>query len=341
MRNFLRLHPRVRFPLPFGSYDVLTGRRLICPVYHVVSDEPLPHIEYLYRYRGIRLFEDDLDFMLRFFEPIDAQTLYHLIMNGENPHRNMLFLSFDDGFREVYEIAAPILHRKGVPATLFITTSLLDNRSMMYRHKASLLIGLLNEGNFSAACKEEIRKFLASAGVKGSEKTTDLRLVPYSKSAVLDAIAEILEFDFSLYLREHRPYLETGQVQELQAKGFTVGSHSVDHPEFSAIEPFERIRQMVESLTEIQNRFSPPLRLFSFPFTDHGVPKTFFETIFRSGDSLVDLTFGCAGLKRDSIRRNIQRIPMESCTLQARDILTAEYTASIIRAMVGKDCIRR
>ena len=62
-------------------------------------------------------------------------------VNGEKQlSQGKVFLSFDDGLREVYTIIAPILKERGLPATFFITTDFIDNKKLFYRNKASLLI---------------------------------------------------------------------------------------------------------------------------------------------------------------------------------------------------------
>ena len=45
------------------------------------------------------------------------------------PERKNAFIYFDDGFKSVKENAHPILKRLGIPATLFITTDYLDQKS--------------------------------------------------------------------------------------------------------------------------------------------------------------------------------------------------------------------
>ena len=59
---------------------------------------------------------------------------------------NSFLLTFDDGFREIYDIIAPILLDKGIPATFFISSGFLDNRELCYQHKASLLVEKVRNG---------------------------------------------------------------------------------------------------------------------------------------------------------------------------------------------------
>jgi len=50
----------------------IANHSFVAPFYHVVSDEPLPHVEQLYNIKTIQQFKDDLDFLLKHFKPIDS-----------------------------------------------------------------------------------------------------------------------------------------------------------------------------------------------------------------------------------------------------------------------------
>jgi len=116
----------------------LTKKKIIVPFYHTVAEQPLPHIKHLYRMKTVEEFLKDLDFLLRYFEPIDVETLYHLHIHKTVLKKPVFHLTFDDGMKEMYEIVAPILLEKGVSATFFINSGFVDNKSLFYRHRESL-----------------------------------------------------------------------------------------------------------------------------------------------------------------------------------------------------------
>jgi len=124
----------------------LTKKKIVLPVYHTVAEQPLPHIKHLYRMKTVAEFQEDLEFLLQHFEPIDVETLHNLHINQIIPQKPVFHLTFDDGLQEMYEIVAPILLKKGVPATFFVNSGFVDNKALFFRHHASLAI---EYGNFS------------------------------------------------------------------------------------------------------------------------------------------------------------------------------------------------
>jgi hypothetical protein len=91
----------------------------------------------------------------------------------------------------------------------------------------------------------------------------------------------------------------------------------------------------------ITEKFGVKEKLFSFPFTDHGIKKSFFDAVFDPLKPIADLTFGGAGLKQDSIPKNIERIPFEGTSLNVKQILGTEYLYYMIKFIFGKNMIRR
>jgi len=107
----------------------LSGKKVIYPFYHIVSDNPPSHIKHLYPVRNIKQFEKDLDFLQKHFTASDFPV------KGHNPQ---FILSFDDGLSEVYNIIAPILKKRNIPAIFFINSAFVDNKDMFSNYVSSL-----------------------------------------------------------------------------------------------------------------------------------------------------------------------------------------------------------
>src|SRR5262249_21009353 len=87
------------------------------PCYHLVSDSPPAHVRHLYVPRRLQEFESELDYLLSHFRFVALAELLTWAKEGRSVPSKTVFLSFDDGLREAKEIVAPVLLRKGVPAT--------------------------------------------------------------------------------------------------------------------------------------------------------------------------------------------------------------------------------
>jgi hypothetical protein len=121
--------------------------------------------------------------------------------------------------------------------------------------------------------------------------------------------------------------------------GFSIGAHSEHHPEFYLLSEDEQLREACQSIYQLEEWFAIPHRIFAFPFTDHGISRSFFEKLHEQ--CRPELTFGCAGLKRDLIQNHIQRISLDDTALSAKNRLKAEFLYYCFKVPIGKNTLRR
>jgi peptidoglycan/xylan/chitin deacetylase (PgdA/CDA1 family) len=303
------------------------------PLYHTVSDGPLPHLKNLYRYKSVKAFEKDLDFLGRQFRFVDWEEFTRYSDTVKRPKKKIALLTFDDGLTEFLDVVAPILERKGIYAINFVNPAFVDQKDLMFRCKASLLAEQL------LATEQDLSKLKEIPGFQLSGKDDLIRYVlatGYKKREELDAIADVIGLNFSDYIKTHKPYLNREELHQLKARGFGIAAHSWDHPYYSELTLNEQIDSTVKSL-EYMKLHGFLSDSFAFPFTDFGVSKEFFDRLFS--DSKMTCSFGTAGLKKDSFCRNFQRIPMEDA--DAESALKRELVYWQVKKAFNKNIIIR
>lgn len=315
----------------------ISNQHLLLPFYHTVSDEDLAHIKHLYPIQSTLGFKKDLDFLQKKFRPVSHLFLQETVTSSKRIKENCFWLSFDDGLREFYDVVAPILSERGVPATCFVNSAFIDNKDMFFRLKASVLIERINKKALTSGQNKKLVEIFFQHGLTYNS-AFDLLKITYQNKEILDNVAPVIDVSFQEYLSKHRPYLTTNQINELIQKGFSFGSHSVSHPYYNALPEDIQVQETLDCLNYLVDTFGIKERLFSFPYTDFGVTKSFFDKIGNS----IDLSFGTASLKQDTISTNIQRIPMEVFGYEsAEEIIKSEYLYYILKRIVGKHIIYR
>lgn len=289
---------------------LLTSKRRppFLPFYHLVANNKPHHIN-SYNVKSIIEFEKDLDYLLKLYKPVDLEKIIH------SPSVRDMHLSFDDGLKECSTIVAPILKRKGIPATFFVNSGFVDNVALFHRFKRAIL---------------EYNNALASTGKK----------YYLHEALLLDEIAKEKGISFESYLNNYQPYMSTNDILSLSADGFTIGAHSVNHPEFWLLSQAEQYKQVAESMQWVNENFNPKIKVFSFPFTDDGIRFSLFDRLKKN--DIVDATFGTAGLKYDSVSFNLQRVPMERTNnWNAQKVIHFEYFYYFVRSVFGKNIVKR
>jgi peptidoglycan/xylan/chitin deacetylase (PgdA/CDA1 family) len=314
-----------RSVIPFQIWPVLSRVSLVVPYYHMVSNDHIAHVRHLYRFRNVAEFESDLDFLLRRFVSMELEDIVAMLNGKGQLSQRCFHLTFDDGFREMYEVVAPILSRKGIPATFFLNTAFLDQQGMAHHNKISLLIDCMQRQLPSDALRK-IEALLPPAKAGESLKSR-LLSIRHADKWIVEAIAIIAEVDFNEYLSTARPYLSSEQVRGLLKQGFSIGAHSIDHPLYADLPLKEQIRQTRVSVDFIESRFGVHTRAFAFPYTDAGVRPEFFDAMLTTG--VLDASFGTGRLVRHFHPRNIERFSMENCSDTAEAIVAREYARAV------------
>ncbi|KAA9331244.1 polysaccharide deacetylase family protein [Adhaeribacter soli] len=318
----------------------VSDQKLFLPVYHLVCNQAPPHIKHLYQTRNETLFRQDLDYLLRHFQPLGLEGLNAIVLEGKSLQKPGFFLTFDDGLREIYDVVAPILKEKGVPAAFFLNSAFHDNQALFYRYQASVLINKLEQKTVSNSARKLVaQKLLEQNLLKEGELKNSLLVINFNSREILPELAQILEVDLQQYLQTEKPYLTTAQTEDLIKQGFYIGAHSHTHPEYRTVSLEEQLEQTLKSVDFITEKFGLPYRWFAFPFTDEGVSKQFFEEVYQ--ENKVQLTFGSAGLKHDSFPQHLQRFPMEGTQQTAEELIKTEYLYYLAKAPFGKNKITR
>ncbi len=330
---------RAKQYLPIRKVAQLNQQRFISVLYHLISDEEVPHVKHLYEVKGRKAFEKDLDYLLDHYIAVDLQMAIRLIRSGEPIDRKYCLLTFDDGLREFNDVIAPILNRKGVPAAVFLNSAFVDNKDLFYRYKVSLLLEHF-EQNPQLLKYKTVLNFFNKKNYSFAKLKRKLLKVNYQNKSMLDRLAEVVELDFNAYLKNHQPYLTSDQIRSLIKQDFDFGAHSIDHPEYRFLSLEEQLRQTEVSVDFVSRQFNLDYSAFAFPFTDYQVSDIFFEMIYEDKE-LLDISFGCAGIKKDILPQHMQRISLEMAHLSAEEIIEGELIYHMLKAPFNKNKIER
>jgi len=307
-----------------------SGQPVVFPFYHTLAPESLPHISHLYRVIKPDAFEKDLDQLLKYFEALSLED--YLKGKEEKGGKRSMVLTFDDGLKGCYDFVAPLLIKKGIPATFLLNNKFIDNKGLFYRYKASLLIHRVRD---DCRARENVA---ARLKIDGNQVESALGMIGWGQAALLDDLAPEAEMDYSGYLRYSPVYMSTKEVKDLLEWGFEIGAHSSEHMDFTRLEAEEIKGQVKSSLKDLKKRFGIKTAYFSFPFTSDGIPGKVIDELLEEGTARALL--GTAGLKQTGRRAFIQRIPMEKYHLNAIETLKAEYFYYLLKAPLGRNRIR-
>lgn len=264
--------------VPTGFYRRVIPRDAIGFVYHTVAPAPLPHVKHLFHFKTPEAFEEDIKFFRRHYTVLSLDDLQR---HGKTNGHPALFLTFDDGMAECFQVVRPILLRHGLPCTFFVTTGFVDNKEMFYRHKVSLCMEAVQCAPVSLQT-EALRLARVSALPAFRAWMMSLTLL---EEVIIDAVCTLLEVDPQAYLRHRRPYLSSGEIRQLIADGFTIGAHTMRHPELSKLHDEPSVEaEIVDSCRVIQEMTKANRVPFAFPYSADGLDRSFLRELIQKHD---------------------------------------------------------
>ncbi len=318
--------------LPFNTLLYRKSIPDIITLYHSAGfNHYLPATGFLYRNRTEKEFEQDLDFLLKSFTPVDLETLHINVSQNKKTFKPYFHITIDDGLAGNYEIMAPVLYKKGIPATFFINPGFIGDQDIMHKYKASLLL------DFVSHYIDSIPSIAEQLKVDSSFKAVKKKLlsIKYSDRSIFDNIIGQMGLSWNELLNGNSLYMDMTQLGKLNESGFSIGGHSWDHPEFDSISLEEQKRQIELSIDWINQYYPQKTKSFAFPFTDHKISKDLFDWLHTK----VDLSFGTEGLVADVYPWHLHRIQVEKTELSMSSIMKKQAINFWMRKLIAKSKI--
>ena len=182
------------------------------------------------------------------------------VLSGKLPKRPLL-LTFDDAYRSVLDVAAPILKTHRIKPVFFVCSGpiingeiILDN---MLSHAEIERPGLLQ--NMLGISQENNTKHILLTMMP--DRTATQRL------ALRDQIAEAMGGDARSFAEASNLYLKPEEVRTLSSEyGFSIGGHTRNHVHVRGISEEEMKNELTDHLREIESMTGSKVDAFSFPF---------------------------------------------------------------------------
>jgi peptidoglycan/xylan/chitin deacetylase (PgdA/CDA1 family) len=253
-------------------------RGLLILMYHSIGGSDLLH-------RGLRVSEKNfarqLEYLTRHFQIVPLVPAVKLMRRGEPVPEGAVALTFDDGFRDNYETALPLLKKYRCPATVFVATEPLTRRTSLWPYKLMyrVLRSQARRLEFSPGELPGIAPAVFDLETKrqrrGALNVIERMLWDVSRAErerLLGVIAEKLGMAPDSDPFDELPMLTWDQLREMAEAGIEIGSHTVSHPVLSALGREEALGELLDSKKLLAAELGRPVKVFAYPF---GRPQHF------------------------------------------------------------------
>lgn len=233
---------------------------IIC--YHRVGSGGVP----FYSNLDPTIFEAQIRFLRKAYRIVSLDDLCRELDSG-GPPAQAVAITFDDGYRDVYRNAFPVLRRYGVPATVYLTVSAIETGEVSWYDRIFAIVMKCRADTLEFE-GDPLRRFTLSSKEArlraATEIVTTLRRYP-NRARIASCTA--LEKNADLAGAELKDRMLTwAQIEEMQKSGISFGVHTMNHPVVGRLAPLERRHELLESKQMVENRLQKPAAHFAFPF---------------------------------------------------------------------------
>jgi peptidoglycan/xylan/chitin deacetylase (PgdA/CDA1 family) len=288
-----------------------TGVRVV--LYHHLADRPSDLADRLRVSTPPALFEGHLRRLVRDYEIVDLDQ----ILSGRVPRKALLF-TFDDGYRSVLDVAAPLLKRYGIPSVFFLSAAFVSRGSLPLDNLLCWLSHRIPADELETAVTGRPAKRLSFARLIAS-----LAELPYERRARLgDELAERFGVDRAQLRADSGLFLDRDDLPLLSDFDIEVGNHTRSHLHCRAIvDEAAGQLELVEHQRQLADWTGTAIRSFSYPYgSRRDVSPLVERMLVASGHEATFLVESLPNARRDpgaawhrvSLRdKGLSRLPVE------------------------------
>ncbi|HEX3695846.1 MAG TPA: polysaccharide deacetylase family protein [Polyangia bacterium] len=267
-------------------------------------------------------FDTQMGILARYFTPVTVDQIIEARHGGSLPS-NAAIVTFDDGYRDNYRNAVPILKRHGMNAVFFVTTDYVTERRLFWWEMIHVVVRRSTRGEITLTYPFPCAFPLRGDAARDEAIKKVIRIVKSSYAMDLPRFLEELcrgcGVTWSRKEDEEeaeRSILTWDDVRALRAAGMDVQSHTRTHRVLGTLpdEAFEN--ELAGSKRELEERIDAPVRSISYPVGKsiateprirQALARAGYELGFTSSPGLVRMNGheDCLDLKRIPIDRGI------------------------------------
>ena len=258
-------------------------------------------------------FEEHLCYLNKHYSLVPLSQICDSLTGGKSLPPRAAVITIDDGFRDVYEIAFPLLRKYSVPATLFVITDFLDEKIWLWTDKLRYVTSEAPSGTATVTVNGRELAFELDGKSSRLNAATAINSVlktlpTKSKDSAIDEIASALDVVIpALPPSEYGP-VSWEQVVEMDKAGIEIGSHTVTHPILPNVDDDQLHWELSSSRDRLESVLQHPVKLFCYPNGSYDQ---------RTRQAVADAGYVCAVTTRPFLNNStsdpltLSRVPAE------------------------------
>lgn len=252
-----------------GTRPLIVGYHRVVEDYAAVAGTEMPSMLI-----STRMFERHLDCIGRRFTFVGLDEIGERVASGRPFDKPVAAVTFDDGYRDVYELAFPILKRKGIPAGIFVVTDLVDKPFWQVHDKLYHLVA--KAFSVWGDPRRELTGLFAALGLPADCLVRRRAALDTPLMAVSSMLPELPMTDVRRVMERIEANVGNGfhsiprtagwvELSEMRKAGIVIGSHTKNHVSLPMETPEDVAQELVGSKRQLEQHLGEPIDHFAYP----------------------------------------------------------------------------
>lgn len=233
-------------------------------------------------------FENHLKILRKDWHPISLEDVSQACYNNKLLPDFSVLVTFDDGFRNNYTLAAPLLKKYDIPAIVFITTGLIGKDQLLWGQEVQeriiggskdMIPDVLENSSHSISGKIFQRGLLAKQIMHQCKRLSHKQRCEY-----LEKLRNVTSLNLEEpWKKELYEFMSWDEVRDIRNYGVALGAHTVSHPILSSLEPNDLRRELQESKSTLEQELGEECFSLAYP---NGGTNDFNEQVIEEAKNL-------------------------------------------------------
>ncbi|MBU4009416.1 MAG: polysaccharide deacetylase family protein [Proteobacteria bacterium] len=210
------------------------------------------------------VFERIVQYLSKSYKIFTASEAWARTVTGNLP-RNAIVITFDDGYRDNYTNAMPVLKKYKVSATLFLSTGPPDDSKLLWH---DLMFNAFSETKVSEWRFMKKRYWLSNIQSAKLAVTTFAKYIKKLDETERDSAIYQLYRDLAIDPKENKnetTMLTWDEVKVMADNGIEIGSHTVNHPILSRLTYGQQFMEISGAIKRIEEKTGIRPKVFAYP----------------------------------------------------------------------------
>lgn len=281
-------------------------------------------------------FNRHLVFLKKHFNIIDAAEFSRIIEEGKIFSDSSCLITFDDGWKDNYTNAFPLLKNQEIPSLIFLSVNYIENDDLFWQETLNIYLKVFLSETDSSILEEKnliefIERYELNDIIDSSDENRKIQILNFinnwkfkpekKRIEFLKSFNNILDIDITQQ-NKCDYFMNWDDIGNMESGNITFGSHGMNHKIVTQLSNEQLNEELSESKIELGKKLSKNVDTFSYPNGNYDqetaklVENLGYQFAFTTEYGFVDKNCNLMTIPRINIHEDVtNNIPMFLCRI--------------------------